>query len=100
MSVSRLVSSACAEPVPLAVGISILECGGPCQGLEVTLGEGTVARADGPLGRAGLLQRLVGHRLLLAFAADGPCDCAGLPERELEIERDTKEILDLARPVG
>ncbi len=100
MPVSRLVSRDCERPVALAAGIAILESGGPCQGLEVTLGGGCIARADGPLGRAGLLQRLVGHRLLLAFAADGPPECAVLPARELEIDPGTKEILDLARPVG
>ncbi|MEL7480987.1 MAG: hypothetical protein AAGJ29_05460 [Pseudomonadota bacterium] len=100
MSVRRLVSEDCAEPVTLADGIQRLERGGPCQGLQVDLGNGNLACADGRFGRAGLLQRLIGHRLILAFAADPAPEGVTLPPRPIDVSEETREILDLVRPIS
>ena len=61
------------------------------------LGYGAVAKADGPLGQSGLVQRLLGHRLLLALAADPANEGLELPDRSLDITPMTQELLDLAR---
>lgn len=85
------------EPVSLAAGIAELERSGPKPGLCVDLGYGAIARADGALGQAGLVQRLMGHRLLLALAGDPAQEGVVLPERDLEVTAQNKELLDLAR---
>lgn len=99
MSALRLVTEAYSETVDLSEGISRLERGGPRPGLQVDLGFGAVAKADGPLGQSGLTQRLLGHRLLLALAADPVNESLELPERTLDITPTTLELLDLVRAV-
>jgi len=84
-------------PVSLSAGIAQLERSGPCPGLCVDLGYGAIARADGMLGQAGLVQRLMGHRLLLALAKDPAQKGVELPERDLEVTASNKELLDLVR---
>lgn len=70
---------------------------GAGEGLAVDLGSGRVARADSPRGNEGLLQRLRGHKMLLALASGGadlsrlksaPCDVQVAPA--------VREILDAA----
>lgn len=100
MAVRRLTTPECAEPVSLSDGISRLECGGPRQGLIVELGHGHCAQANGPMGQAGLLQRLLGHRLIAAFAADEQCSCDALPERVADVTPEARELLDLVRPLS
>ncbi|MEM7662680.1 MAG: hypothetical protein AAF292_10550 [Pseudomonadota bacterium] len=100
MGVRRLTTPECAEPVSLSDGIARLEFGGPRQGLIVELGHGHKAIADGPMGQAGLLQRLVGHRLIAAFAADTACVARALPERMADVTPEARELLDLARPLS
>ncbi|MEO0884225.1 MAG: hypothetical protein AAFY34_16080 [Pseudomonadota bacterium] len=99
MAVRRLATPECAEPVSLADGIARLERGGPRQGLIVELGHGHKAMANGPMGQAGLLQRLVGHRLIAAFAADVACNSGALPERIADVTPEARELLDLVRPL-
>ncbi|MEM7004930.1 MAG: hypothetical protein AAGF33_04020 [Pseudomonadota bacterium] len=100
MGVRRLTTPECADPVSLSDGIARLECGGPRQGLIVELGHGHKAMANGPMGQAGLLQRLVGHRLIAAFAADAPCSTEALPERIADVSPEARELLDLVRPLS
>ncbi|MEO1475915.1 MAG: hypothetical protein AAFS13_05985 [Pseudomonadota bacterium] len=100
MGVRRLAAPECAEPVSLSDGIARLERGGPRQGLIVELGHGHQAMANGPMGQAGLLQRLVGHRLIAAFAADTPPAETALPERIADVTPEARELLDLVRPTG
>lgn len=98
MTALRLVTDEIeTETVDLTDGISRLERGGPKPGLCVDLGYGAIAKADGVLGQAGLAQRLMGHRLLLALAADTPQEGFVLPERALDMTLETKTLLDLAR---
>ena len=97
MGVRRLASPECEKPLSLADGIARLEQGGPRQGLIVDLGSGNFATANGRLGQAGLLQRLVGHRLIAAFAADTPPRPLSLPDRPADVPADVRELLDLAR---
>ena len=97
MGVQPLIAPDCAKPLSLSDGIARLEEGGPRQGLTVDLGGGILARADGRLGQAGLLQRLVGHRLIIAIASDRPQARVRLPVRKTEVEPEAKELLDLAR---
>lgn len=100
MSNLRLVKEISIHPVSLTDGIGQLERGGPRPDLVVDLGNGDLARADGPLGQAGLTQRLLGHRLLLALANDPPQCLVELPARKLDVSPMTKELLDLARVVS
>ena len=97
MSALRLVTEDFTETVSLADGLSALERGGPRPGLCVDLGHGAIAKADGALGQAGLIQRLMGHRLLVALAGDPAQEGLKLPNRSLDITEHTKELLDLAR---
>ena len=97
MTALRLVTEDFAETVSLNEGLAHLERGGPRPGLCVDLGHGAIAKADGPLGQSGLMQRLMGHRLLSALANDPAQEGLVLPERELDMAPRTKELLDLAR---
>lgn len=99
MTALRLVDNDMSEPVCLSDGIGLLERGGPRPGLVVDLGHGDLATADGHLGQAGLTQRLLGHRLLCALAGDPHNGLVDLPDRALDVTPETKELLDLARPV-
>lgn len=100
MSALRLVTEDFSKLVSLAEGISELERGGPRPGLNVDLGFGAIAKADGVLGQAGLTQRLMGHRLLMALAGDPAQEGLVLPNRPLDMSPLTKELLDLARTSG
>lgn len=99
MSAIRLVTPELIEPVDLKAGIAQLELGGPRPGLTVDVGHGNLARANGHLGQAGLLQRLMGHRLLVALAQDPARENVQLPERKLDIDPEIAILLDLARPL-
>ena len=70
---------------------------GTGDGLAVDLGSGRVARADSPRGQEGLLQRLRGHKMLLALASGG-ADLSRLKgmTRELQVAPAVREILDAA----
>ena len=98
MSALRLVTEEFEQTFGLEEGLARLERGGPRPGLCVDLGHGALARADGALGQAGLTQRLLGHRLLLALAQDPVNEALELPDRTVDISIPIKELLDLARP--
>lgn len=86
-------------PLALEAAISLLEAGTARDDIAVDLGEGRVARADGALQQRGLLQRLRGHRLLLAMLEDvsgvpGPGDDGDM------ICPQVRELLDAVREAG
>lgn len=56
------------EAVDIETAIAMLEAGEADENLLVDLGESNLARADGRHGLKGLLQRLRGHRTLLALS--------------------------------
>jgi hypothetical protein len=56
------------KPLGLDEAIRLLEAG-QGQDICVDLGDGRLARADGPRGSEGLLQRLRGHKMMLALAS-------------------------------
>ena len=66
-------------------------------GLAVDLGGGRIARADSPRGEEGLLQRLRGHRMLLALAS-GTADLSRLKTMpgDVQVAPAVREILDAA----
>ncbi|MFN4183900.1 MAG: hypothetical protein ACK4M6_03885 [Hyphomonas sp.] len=70
---------------------------GAGEGLAVDLGSGRIARADSPRGDEGLLQRLRGHKMLLAIASGG-VDISRLKAMpgELQVAPAVREILDAA----
>ena len=82
--------------VSLEEAIARLESGEASDGIRVDLGNGRVAQADGPNGKPGLLQRLRGHRLLLAMSED----IAALPgpaDDDIVIFEDVGELLDAVK---
>jgi hypothetical protein len=81
------------RPVSLDEAIRRLEAGHD-DALEIDLGQGRIARIQGPRGREGLLQRLRAHSRLAALAA-GEGDVQRLaPElRPLQIAPEVKDIL-------
>lgn len=80
----------------LEEAIRQLEAGGG-EGLAVDLGGGRVARADSPRGDEGLLQRLRGHRMLIALSSSG-ADLARLKTlpTAVQVAPAVREILDAA----
>ncbi len=81
--------------VDLETAISMIEAGDASETLLVDLGEGSFARADGRLGLQGLLQRLRGHRALIAMALNGGSETV-LPMRSgnPDMHPDVAAILD------
>jgi hypothetical protein len=95
-SVMRAHPAPDTQPLGLDEAIRLLEAG---EGADicVDLGDGRLARADGPRGREGLLQRLRGHKMMLALAsgAADPSRFSAAP-RSLTIAPGVQEILDAA----
>lgn len=56
------------EVLSLDAAIAAIEAGACGDNIQVDLGGGLIAKADGALGLGGLLQRLRSHKVLLAFA--------------------------------
>jgi len=83
-------------PVSLDEAIALIESG-QGEGLNVDLGNGCTARADGHRGLEGLLQRLRGHRMMLALAS-GAADLSRFKGRNAALMVDplVQEILDAA----
>lgn len=84
------------QAIGLDEAISRLEAG-KGEGLVVDLGDGRFATADGHRGDDGLLQRLRGHRMLLALAS-GAADLSRFETTPdtLTIAPLVQEILDAA----
>lgn len=83
-------------PAELDEAIRKLEAGGG-DSLVVDLGGGRIARPDSPRGTAGLLQRLRGHKMLMAQAEAGT-DLSRFKSRTevLQVAPAVREILDAA----
>ena len=84
------------KPLGLEEAIRLLEAG-EGQDICVDLGDGRLARADGPRGPEGLLQRLRGHKMMLALAS-GSADLSrfSATPHSLTIAPGVQEILDAA----
>ncbi|KCZ50090.1 MULTISPECIES: hypothetical protein [unclassified Hyphomonas] len=82
------------KPLGLDEAIRLLEAG-QGQDICVDLGDGRLARADGPRGSEGLLQRLRGHKMMLALAS-GAADLSHFTAspHALTIAPGVQEILD------
>lgn len=88
------------QPLGLDEAIRLLEAG-EGQNITVDLGEGRLARADGPRGTEGLLQRLRGHKMMIALAS-GAADLSrfSVAPRSLTVAPAVQEILDAATHRG
>ncbi|MEO0753441.1 MAG: hypothetical protein AAFY85_01455 [Pseudomonadota bacterium] len=86
------------DPASLDEIIRQIEAGQPVPGYGIDLGGGCIARADGPGGERGLLQRLKGHRLLLRIAASGTVLEPG--EETPAVMPEVKSLLDAVRKAG
>ena len=86
-----------AERVSLDEAIARLEAGFDGD-LFVDLGDGRVAKNDGHRGSEGLLQRLRGHRMMMALAS-GTADLSRFTKHDhgLLIAPQVQEILDAAK---
>nr|WP_321359558.1 hypothetical protein [uncultured Hyphomonas sp.] len=84
------------ETTPLGLDDAIRQLeAGEGQDICVDLGDGRLARADGPRGSEGLLQRLRGHKMMLALAS-GAADLSHFTASpgSLTIAPGVQEILD------
>ena len=84
------------RPLGLDEAIRLLEAG-EGQDITVDLGDGRIARADGTRGAEGLLQRLRGHKMMIALAS-GAADLSrfSAAPRSLTVAPAVQEILDAA----
>lgn len=84
--------------VSLDKAISLLESG-QGDGIIVDLGNGRTASASGHRGADGLLQRLRGHRMMMAMAS-GAADLSRFASKPgaITVAPQVQEILDAARP--
>ena len=82
------------SPLGLEEAIRLLEAG-EAPDLTVDHGDGRLARADGPRGNEGLLQRLRGHKMMLALAS-GTADLSRFSAApgSLTVAPAVQEILD------
>ena len=65
----------------------------------VDLGDGLILKADGPMGAAGLLQRLRGHLRLLALVG-GAADAPQPNGPKVAVHEDVKALLDAVKNAG
>ena len=78
--------------------IASIEADACPDGVQVDLGGGLIARADGPMGLGGLLQRLRAHKVLMALARM-PSGSSATPMRTFsaDMHPDVAIILDALR---
>ncbi len=81
--------------VGLDEAISLLEAG-LGDGVCVDLGGGRVVTADTPRGAQGLLQRLRGHKMLLALSAGSDVSQLRPPACDVTVAPAVRHILDAA----
>ena len=93
-SIMRAHPASDTAPLGLDEAIRLLEAG-EGQDVLVDLGDGRVARADGPRGTEGLLQRLRGHKMMVALAS-GSADLSRFSAASgvLTVAPAVQEILD------
>lgn len=92
------------EPSPIVSldeGIALIESGDAPETLCVDIGHTTLLRADGVKGLAGLLQRLRGHRTILALSS-GEIASSVVPMRsgKPDMHPDVAAILDALKDQG
>lgn len=87
--------------VDLDAAIALLEGDDAPENICVDIGHATLLRADGPKGAQGLLQRLRGHRMILALSS-GELTQKVVPMRsgKPDMHPDVAEILDALRDQG
>ena len=92
------------EPTPIVSldeGIALIEAGEAPDTICVDIGSQTLLRADGVKGLAGLLQRLRGHRMILALSS-GETSASVVPMRsgKPDMHPDVAAILDALKDQG
>ena len=92
------------EPTPIVSldeGIALIEAGEAPDTICVDIGSQTLLRADGVKGLAGLLQRLRGHRMILALSS-GELAQSVVPMRsgKPDMHPDVAAILDALKDQG
>lgn len=92
------------EPSPIVSldeGIAMIESGDAPDNICVNIGSNTLLRADGVKGLAGLLQRLRGHRMILALSS-GEIAPSVVPMRsgKPDMHPDVAAILDALKDQG
>ncbi|GAB5456657.1 MAG: hypothetical protein Hens2KO_28860 [Henriciella sp.] len=92
------------EPSPIVSldeGIALIESGDAPDNICVDIGSNTLLRADGVKGLAGLLQRLRGHRMILALSS-GEIAPSVVPMRsgKPDMHPDVAAILDALKDQG
>ena len=84
-----------ATPVDMETAIALIESGKADEALVVDLGDSCFARADGRHGLKGLLQRLRGHRALMAMAqSDAGETVLAMRSGKPDVHPDVVAILD------
>ncbi len=87
----------CRGPLPPKTALDLMAAGRAGPEIEVDLGGGRIARADGSQGLAGLEQRVRGHLMLAALAADPGAGALADRPRPVALRPGVKEMLDAAR---
>ena len=87
--------------IALDEAIALLEADEAPDNICVEIGHEILARADGPKGLQGLLQRLRGHRMILALSS-GELAQSVVPMRsgKPDMHPDVAEILDALKDQG
>lgn len=87
--------------VSLDDGIALIEAGSAAETICVDIGHSKVLRADGVKGLQGLLQRLRGHRMILALSS-GEIASSVVPMRsgKPDMHPEVAEILDALKDQG
>ncbi|MEL6862114.1 MAG: hypothetical protein AAGL11_09765 [Pseudomonadota bacterium] len=89
------------ETVSLEEAISQIESGEASETITVDIGHDRLVRADGAQGLQGLLQRLRGHRMVLALSSgEATSSVVAMRSGRPELHPDVAEILDALKDQG
>ena len=87
--------------VSLEDGIKLIESGNAPDNICVDIGHDILVRADGSKGLQGLLQRLRGHRMVLALSSgEATSSVVAMRSGRPELHPDVAEILDALKDQG
>ena len=87
--------------VSLDEGIALIESGEAPETICVDIGHEVLVRADGSKGLQGLLQRLRGHRMILALSSGETApSVVAMRSGKPDLHPDVAEILDALRDQG
>ena len=87
--------------VLLDEGIALIEAGDAPENICVDIGEGVLVRGNGPKGLQGLLQRLRGHRMVLALSSGEIApSVVAMRSGKPELHPSVAEILDALKDQG